>query len=127
MLKTLLFLLLTFQLYGAQIFWHDSYKDAQEEAIDTHKPMLIFMSQEGCGACEYMEDIVLVDKAVSDYLDKYYITAHLDIHSNDAPIDLQIPVTPVFHFLNSDGSELKDAVLGGKKTSLFLKAIMLDN
>jgi thioredoxin-related protein len=126
MKNILLILLFTFQLYATQIFWYDSYKDAQEESIDTGKPMLIFMSQEGCGSCEYMEDIVLVDDEVSEYIDKHYIAAHLDIHANDAPMQLQIPVTPVFHFLNSDGSELKDAVIGGKKASRFLKAIKLN-
>ncbi len=124
--KILLFLLLTFQLYGAQIFWNDTYKDAQEDAIDSHKPMLIFMSQVGCRACEYMKNTVLVDKKVSDYIEKHYAAAHLDIHTNDAPLELQIPVTPVFYFLNSDGSELKEPMIGGKKASTFLKIIKLD-
>ncbi len=126
MIKILVFLLLALHLYGAQVFWNDTYKDALEDAKDSHKPILVFMSQEGCSSCKYMENTVLVDKKVSDYIDKHYVAAHLDIHSNDAPMELQIPVTPVFYFLNSDESELKEAMIGAKKASVFLKYIKLN-
>jgi len=125
MKKLLLIALLSLNVIAGEVFWHDSYKEGAQEAREEHKPMIIFMSQEGCGSCEFMEDEVLSEDKVSTYIDENYIAIHLDIHQNDAPKNLQIPVTPVFHFLKSDGSELKETLIGGKTAPFFLKVIKI--
>lgn len=125
MKKLLLIALLSLHAIAGEIFWNDSYVDAAEEAKEDNKPMLVFMSQAGCSGCQYMEDNVLSDPKVRDYIDAHYVAVHLDIHDNDAPKNLQMPVTPVFHFLKSDGSELKETLVGGKTTPFFYKIIKL--
>ena len=125
MKKLLLLLLFSLQLFAASIFWHDSYKDALEEAQEENKPFMIYFSQAGCKACEMMEDQVLNEDSVTQYLDEHYICAHLDIHDNDAPKALQVPYTPVFHFLDKDGNLIKESYVGGTKASNFLKIIQL--
>jgi len=126
MLKTLLLILfISISSYASEILWNDSYQEAALEAKAENKPMLVFMSRAGCGSCEYMEDTVLIDNEVSDYINKNYIAVHLDIHDNDAPKSLQVSVTPVFHFLKSDGSELKESLYGGKTAPFFIKIIQL--
>jgi len=125
MKKLLLLPLLSLQLIAASIYWHDSYKDALEEAKEENKPMLIYMSQSGCKACEMMEDKVLNQENITQYLDDNYICAHLDIHDNDAPKALKVPYTPVFHFLDKDGNVIKESYIGGTKASEFIKVLQL--
>lgn len=123
-MKKLLFItLLLLQVNAGTVFWNDSYKDALEEAQESHKPILVFMSQAGCHACQYMEDVVFEDKAVSDYVEKNYVAVHLDIYDNDAPKELQVRVTPVFHFLDSTGKKFKPSLMGGKTAPFFIKII----
>jgi thioredoxin-related protein len=125
MKNILLLILLGINTYAVQVFWHDSYEEGAHEATSEHKPMLVFMSQAGCKSCEYMEDTVLREEKVSAYINTNYIAVHLDIHDNDAPKRLQVPVTPVFHFLHSDGSERKESLMGGKTAPFFIKEIQL--
>jgi len=125
MKRVLLIVLLSFNAYAAEVFWHDSYKEGAEEARLAHKPMLVFMSQSGCKSCEYMQDVVLTEEKVSAYINAHYIAIHLDIHGNDAPHGLQVPVTPVFHFLSEDGIESRESLIGGKTPPFFIKEIQL--
>ncbi len=126
MKKLLLLILPLYTLFATDVFWYDSYKEAQEEAKETHKAMLVFMTQAGCKSCEIMEDDVLPQEKISSYLDKHYVCMLLDIHDNDAPKDLQVPFTPVFHFLNAQGEMIKESLLGRQKEEVFLKHIQLN-
>ena len=123
MKKLLLIALLALQANAGAIFWNDSYKDALEDAQEENKPMLLFMTQAGCSGCKYMEEVVFEDKAVSDYVEKNYIAVHLDIYDNDAPKNLQVRVTPVFHFLDKNGKKFKETLMGGKTAPFFIKII----
>lgn len=125
-MKKLIFLLLPLlSLFAGDVYWHDSYKEAQEEAIELKRPMLIFFSQAGCKSCDVMEDIVLQEENIADYLDKHYVCMHLDIRDNDAPKDLQVPFTPVFHFTDTKGELIKESLVGKQKEAFFLQYLQL--
>jgi len=123
MKKILLISLLSLHLFAADIYWGESYKDALEEAQESHKPILVFMSQVGCHSCEFMREKVFTDAKLRDYIAKNYVAVELDIHDNDAPKSLQIPVTPVFYFLKEDGSKKRETLIGGKTAPFFLKLL----
>ena len=124
-MKRLLFftLLSITTLFGGEVFWNDSYKEALDEAKESHKALLVFMSQEGCHACEFMEDKVLFTKEVENFIDANFIAVHLDIHDNDAPKKLQIGMTPTFYFLNTKEEPIHEMVVGGLNKKAFLKVL----
>lgn len=123
MKRFLLLLLLSVTLYGSEVTWIDSYEQALKTAKNEHKPMLLFMNKPGCGSCEYMKENVFTDEAVVKYLEQNYVSVSLSIHKNDAPKELKVSVTPVFHFLSSDGSKLRETLIGGKTAPFFLKLL----
>ena len=126
-MKTLILgLLLSISAFGAEISWYKSYKEAMAQAKAENKPVLVFMSRPGCKSCEFMEDEVLSEQKVNAYINKHYIALHLDVKTNDAPKALQVPVTPVFHFLNSQGKTFKETLFGGKTAPFFIKLIEID-
>ncbi len=85
--------------------------------------MLVFMNKPGCGSCAYMKENVFTDPSVVSYLNDNFVSVSLDIHKNDAPKELQVDVTPVFYFLNADGSEAQETLIGGKTAPFFLKLL----
>ena len=124
MLKFLLLsTLLSFSLFASEVSWFNSYTKAAAVAKADNKPMLVFMNKPGCGSCQYMKDNVFTDKAIIEYLNAHYISISLNINTNDAPQNLQVKVTPVFHFLKSDGSESIETLIGGKTVPYFLKLL----
>ena len=123
MLKLILLALMSLSLYAADVAWFTSYAKAAETAKTENKPMLVFMNKPGCGSCAYMKENVFTDTAVIAYLNTDYIAVSLDINKNDAPKALQVTVTPVFHFLKSDGSKAAETLVGGKTAPFFLKLL----
>lgn len=116
-------LLFAMALFGGDVVWQSSYVSAMKKAHDETKPVLVFMNQPGCGSCEFMKENVFTDPQVVDYLNSHYIPVSLDIHKNDAPEALQVKMTPVFHFVRSDGSKIQDTLMGGKTAPFFLKLL----
>ena len=127
MKKLLLIILMTLGLYASEVSWSTSYVTASQIAKDENKPMLVFMNKPGCGSCAYMKENVFADAAVVAYLNDNFISISLDIHENDAPKELQVTVTPVFHFLNADGSKSQETLIGGKTAPFFLKLLKKAN
>ena len=126
-LKLILLSLFTLSLYASDVAWFDSYIKAAQAAKTQNKPMLVFMNKPGCGSCEYMKENVFTDESVVAYLNENYISVSLDIYTNDAPKELQVTVTPVFHFLNSDTSQAIETLIGGKTAPFFVKLLKKAN
>lgn len=111
-------------VFGGDIVWQTSYKEAVEKAKNESNPMVLFMNQPGCGACEYMKKNVLSDPQIVEYLNAHYVAVSLDIHKNDAPEQFQVKVTPVFHFVRGDGSIIQPTLIGGKTAPFFIKLLI---
>ncbi len=120
MKKILVFLFVTLSLSAAEVNWFHSYAKASASAKTNNKPMMLFMNKPGCGACEYMKENVFTNAQVIDYLNKHFVAVSLDIHKNDAPRDLKVNVTPVFHFLKSNGNKSIETLIGGKAVIKFM-------
>jgi thioredoxin-related protein len=125
--KLLLIALIALGLQASDVAWSSSYVTASQTAQTQNKPMLVFMNKPGCGSCAYMKDNVFTDTAVVEYLNNNFVSISLDIHENDAPKELQVNVTPVFHFLNADGSKSQETLIGGKTAPFFLKLLKKAN
>jgi len=103
-----------------KIHWQHDYDDAQELAQKVHKPLLLFMSQDRCGSCKFMKEEVFTDVPLITYINAHFIPVLLDISDGMVPDELQVQVTPVFHFLDEQGKKLRESLIGGKTAPFFL-------
>ena len=103
-----------------KVNWETSYEAAMKRAKVEYKPVLVFMNKEGCGACKFMKTKTFKDEEMVKCLNENYVALSLDIYKNDAPKELQVKVTPVFHFLKSDGSQALEPLVGGKNAAKFM-------
>ena len=123
LMKRLLFFVMAIALHSADIEWFYDYKEALDTAKKEHKNILVFMSQPGCGSCEYMKENVFVDAGVEAYMNAHYIALNFSIYDEEVPEHLKVRVTPVFHFLNGEGEPIHAKLIGGKTPPFFLKAL----
>ncbi|MGZ5208638.1 MAG: thioredoxin family protein [Sulfuricurvum sp.] len=91
----------------AEIKWAPSYDAALAQASKEKKNVMVMLSQEGCPACEYMNDIVFEESAIENEINKKFVPVHLDIHNDVIPEGLGYIGTPTFYFLNAKGAKLK--------------------
>ena len=113
------FMVMTYMLFAGEITWLHTYKEGVKASREQHKPMLIFIYKQGCGACEFMEEDVFTDKMIYSYVNKAFIPVKLNIN-NDAPKNLQTVATPTFHFVNERGEKVEETLVGEKTGTAFL-------
>ena len=116
----LMTLFLTLSVFAAPLKWSLNFDSALERATAEHKPLLLYITQAGCGTCRYMEENVFVDKEIREYMDAHYVYVKLYLGDKSVPANLEPFATPTFYILNHDRSEVTDAVLGGKNSENFL-------
>lgn len=110
-------------LYAGEIDWYYDYTEALEKAQNENKYILVFMSQPGCGTCEYMKENVFVDGDVENYINSHFVALTLNVYDEDVPTPLKVRVTPVFHFLDQKGEPVRPKLIGGKTAPFFLKLL----
>jgi len=98
-------LLLASSLFG-DLVWLD-YDIAVEEAQKSNKVVMVMLSQKGCPACEYMEDIVLKDKKIEAELAKNYLVVYTDIYTGFVEDGMTYAGTPTFYFLDKEEQTLE--------------------
>ena len=98
-------LLLVGSLFG-DLLWLD-YDDAVEKAQKSNKVVMVMLTQKGCPACEYMEDIVFKDKKVEAELAKNFLVVHTDIYTGFVEDGMSYAGTPTFYFLDKNEKTLK--------------------
>lgn len=121
MKRLLLGVLLFSSSLFADITWLD-YDDAIELAEKNNKIVMVLLSREGCSACEYMKDVALKNKDVSEYIQKHFIAVEVDIQQDFIPEGLSYFGTPTFHFLDKNEKKL-DRINGGKNSKSFMEYI----
>ncbi|MCK9373208.1 MAG: thioredoxin family protein [Sulfuricurvum sp.] len=89
-----------------ELKWAPSYDAALAQAKKEKKYVMVMLSREGCPACEYMEDIVFEEKAVSLAIEKRFVPVHIDIHNDPLPDGLGYIGTPTFHFIDAKEKKL---------------------
>ena len=106
MKKIILIITLLVSSLFAEMKWVE-YDDALETAQKENKFIMVMLSRENCGTCEYMEDVVFDDDAVVSEVLKDFIPVHIDIYKGFIPNDdLSYIGTPTFHFLNKDEKKI---------------------
>ncbi|MDD2839388.1 MAG: thioredoxin family protein, partial [Sulfuricurvum sp.] len=62
----------------AELKWASSYDAALAQAQKEKKRVMVMLSKEDCPACEYMNDVVFEEKAVSNEVEKSFVPVHID-------------------------------------------------
>ena len=123
-MKFILVLLLTLgSLHGLSIDIQESYPDALKKAKKENKPLMIYLYMLNCHTCEYMENHIFTDKGVHDYLAKNYVVVQLYTNDKELPKELQVEMSPVFHFINPQNGEMIESIMGGRDAKRFLKLL----
>lgn len=123
-MRLLLLLISLFALGNAQgIHWYKTYAVALNAAKEQQKPLMLYLTRPGCGTCRYMEEEVFTDRAVRAYINNRFVAAKLHHRASDLPETLQRPMTPFYHFLDANGTEIAESILGGKRPDAFLDAL----
>jgi len=103
----------------ADLNWIKDLDDAYDKAEDEKKIVMVILSQQGCPACKYMNNVVLKDKEVVQEFNKNFLGVHLDIHHDAVPLELEHFVTPTVYFLTAD-EEILFRIDGYKNAKEFL-------
>jgi len=99
MRKLGLLLFLGMALFGAEIHWAESYKEAQKIAKKTHKPIYVFIE---CPWCEKFENTTLQDKEVIDLLNEKFIPIHLVRGFDSIPNRFQVRPVPRHYVVDDE-------------------------
>lgn len=102
MKKIILILFLVGSSLFADLIWNHDIEEGYDKAEKEHKVIFVILSQKGCPACKYMQNVVLKNKNVVKALEKDFVTVHLDIHTDDVPLALEHFVTPTLYFVDSE-------------------------
>ncbi len=107
-MKTVLagMMLLVATLLYAELDWVD-YDTARSSAEKEGKIIMVMLSQEGCDACWYMEEVVFEDDNVAAEIAMDFIPVYFDIKADDIPEKFTYIGTPTFYFLTAEGKKIE--------------------
>lgn len=124
-LFTLLFTLLLCNSLFAIDFYNGDYKAALTKAKTENKLLFLYFTAKWCGPCQYMQQYIFPDEALSVYVAKNYIALKIDIdmqegkllyhkaHQPKGPMGV-----PAFIIMNSNEEVLKKTAGGMKLNQL---------
>ncbi len=104
-------LLLTVAL-PADSTWLRSYSEAQVQALNEKKNIMVMLSQEGCDACWYMENVVFDDAKIKALILENFIPVYLDINDDEIPDMFKHRGTPTFYFTKPNGEKIGHQISG---------------
>ena len=116
-------LLLSITLLALDLEVYTDYERAIKEANRSEKALLIYLYQEGCSTCAYMDQHVFTDKKVLVYLSKHYTVLHVKSHNTSLPKRFYADMSPVFHFVNPSDGSMIESIMGGRQPKAFLSKL----
>lgn len=117
----LLMLLLSTALF-ADLNWAEDYESGLAQAKKENKPVMLMFTLTNCHVCETMKETVYEDKAVMDYVAKYFVPIELNLDLDDKE-GYAVYGTPTFYFLDSNGKQIGDMKVGGSTVDGFMKKL----
>ena len=115
--------LLSITLFALDIEVYTDYNRALNEAKYSKKVLLIYLYQEGCSTCTYMDQEVFTDKKVETYINNYYTVLHVKSYTVSLPKRFYADMSPVFHFVNPEDGSMIESIIGGRNPNAFLSKL----
>lgn len=126
---TLLFLLLSTQMYSAnfafarKFSYEQQWQSAFEKATKEQKPMMVMFVTSTCPWCKKLENQVLSKPAINEYLHKNFVVVLLDKDHDAYPSYLEVDVVPTLYFVNAKTQKPFEAIVGYKNKDEFLTLV----
>jgi thioredoxin-related protein len=85
--------------------WLKNLDEAKEEAVKSHKPILLQFEMDGCGGCKKMEATTYKEQKVINEMNEWFVLLRLDL-IKDREVRKMFGAywTPSFYFLDQNGS-----------------------
>jgi thioredoxin-related protein len=99
-------------LYGADLDWAGSYKEAISKATEQKKSVMLLVTTETCRWCRKLESTTLQDDKVVARLQKDYVSVHVTRDVDDYPCHLKVKGVPTTFFLDVSGKPIIKKVIG---------------
>jgi len=102
-----------------------SYAEAAKQAKETGKPMLLVFSADWCGPCQRNKNEVYPSAQVQPYHDAF-VWAYLDVDvpaNQQAAETFQVRGIPHIHFVNAEGTQALDKVVGTSSPKDFARTL----
>ena len=121
-MRFILALLFALSLFAADFDWVESLNKAKELAKKDNKLIMVMISQKGCSACEYMDEVVFENDEVVNFIENFYIPVKLDI-SKAKKEGFKAFGTPTFYFLDKDANQIGRQLVGAGPAKAFLNKL----
>ena len=121
-MRVLLIFLLVLNLFAADFDWNHSLEKAKEIAKKENKIILVMVSQKGCEACEYMDEVAFEDEELVEFIENFFVPVKLDLKVANQK-GLKAFGTPTFYFLDKNGKKLRRQLVGAGTAKAFMKIL----
>jgi protein disulfide-isomerase len=114
-----------FYVPANSIVWANDYASAQQQAVQSGKPMILFFTGKWCVPCRIMKRNVWGDKQVATAVNAGFIAVMLDVDDRDAAAALsryRVGATPTTIIADATGEVLQQ-VHGGMGKTEFLELL----
>ncbi|MEA1880233.1 MAG: thioredoxin family protein [Campylobacterota bacterium] len=99
---------------------YEGFDEALKRAKKEHKIIMIKAMTDDCHYCRKMEREVMIEKDVTDVLNKDFITVMVDVSKMKLPLGLKSEVTPTFVFVDEESNVLMHIPGAWNKTDFLL-------
>lgn len=93
-------------LFAQGVSWI-SWDEALEATQKTGKIIMIDAVRDGCHFCDDMEQAVFEDAEMAAYIEACFIPVKINLSSDKMPLELTVPMTPSFYFIEGESKLLK--------------------
>ncbi len=93
-----------------RIDWAANYTTAQQLAVESDKPIILFFTSKWCVPCRIMKRQVWADEQVTALVNAAFIPVTIDVDDPDAAATLsryRVGMTPITIFINPQGNALQ--------------------
>ena len=107
------------------VAWADNYTVAQQQAVQSGKPMILFFTGKWCVPCRIMKRNVWADNQVTATVNAEFIPVTIDVDEPDAAAVMtryRVGATPITIVVDPQGNVLKQKQ-GGMGKAEFLELI----
>ena len=122
---SLVYVLYCFYVPSNGVAWADNYTVAQEQAVQSGKPMILFFTGKWCVPCRIMKRNVWADQQVTATVNAAFIPVMIDVDEPDAAAAMtryRVGVTPNTIVIDPQGNVLRQRQ-GGMGKAEFLELI----
>ncbi len=112
-MKIILFIfILVLSLFGSELDWADSYAEAQAQAVEENKGILLIITKKTCRWCDKLKSTTLQDDAVVNRIHSKFIPVQVTRNQDEYPSNLMAKMVPVSYFLFANGKPIMRGVMG---------------